>query len=272
MDADHLDIYGEVEEMYKAYKQLTLQLKKKGTLILGPGVDAYLDEEWLKELEAKKIKIVTIGRDIQLDKVTIEDSKYHFEVHLGEKRIKNVQSNLPGIHNLNNSLVACYIARELGMKKKEIRSALKKFKGIKRRFEIVHEGDKVLIDDYAHHPTELKNAIATVKKLYEDEKVLGIFQPHLYSRTSDFYRGFGEELSGLDGVIVLPIYPAREEPMDGVTSELIYNLITLDKKYLVEENELINKLATIAENYKVLITLGASDLDKHHDEIIKLIK
>ncbi len=271
MDADHLDIYGSVEEMYDAYRQLTLQIKKGGTLILGAGVHRHFDEEWRLQLEKRKIKVVRHLEEFDFKNVSIANTKYRFDAQIGEKSIKNLTSNLPGLHNVSNSLAACYVAKKVGVKKKKIRAALKKFKGISRRFELVHDGKKVLIDDYAHHPEELKHTIKTVKSIYSDRKVLGIFQPHLYSRTQDFYKGFAKELSGLDGVILLPIYPAREQPMKGVKSEMIYNLITLEDKYLVKESKLLKHVEKLKE-YDVIITLGASDLDKYHKGIIKLIK
>lgn len=272
MDADHLDVYGNVEEMYKAYQQLTYQVKKGGTLILGAGVHRHMDKVWLKKLKKRKIKVVRQLEEFDFENVHISNSKYHFDAVLGKnKKVIDIQSNLPGLHNISNSLAACYVTRELGVKGKNIRKALKKFKGIKRRFEIVYDKKKTLIDDYAHHPEELRNTVKTLKALYTNRKVLGIFQPHLYSRTQDFYEGFAKELSGLDGVIVLPIYPAREEPIKGVKSEMVYNLITLDDKYLVKESKLIKQLKKM-KDFDVIITIGASDIDKYHKEIIKLIK
>lgn len=272
MDADHLDVYGTVAEMYKAYEQLTYQIKKGGLLILGAGVKARIKGEWRANLEKRKIKIVVQLEDFDYSKVRIDKAKYMFDATIGGKEIKNLSSNLPGLHNLSNTLAAMVVARQLGVKKKKIRLALKKFKGIKRRFEIVHQGrNQVLIDDYAHHPEEVRNTVKTVKALYSGKKVLGIFQPHLYSRTKDFYKEFAEELSGLDGVILLPIYPARELPMQGVDSAMIYNLISMDDKHLATEKDLISTIKRI-KTYDVIITLGAADLDKNHKKIIELLK
>ena len=129
------------------------------------------------------------------------------------------------------------------------------FKGIKRRFEIVFEGKKVLVDDYAHHPEEVKHAVKTVKDLYQGKRVLGIFQPHLFSRTKDFYRGFAKELSALDRIVLLPIYPAREIPIEGIKSEIIFNLIPNENKAIVETDKLIDYLRNEKE-FDVIITIG----------------
>ena len=148
---------------------------------------------------------------------------------------------------------------------------LKNFKGIKRRFEWLHDEEKILVDDYAHHPEEVRYAVQTIKKLYPERKVLGIFQPHLYSRTKDFYRGFAEELAGLDEVWLLQIYPARELPMEGIESELIYNLIPKDNKRILHTDELIEELKN-KEDLDVVMTIGASDIDKYHGQIIDVLK
>ena len=272
MDADHLDIYGTVAEMYKSYEQLTYQIKKGGLLILGPGIKSRISDEWRERLEKRKIKIVAQLQDFDYKNTRVENAKYKFDAIIAGKEIKKLSSNLPGLHNMSNALAAIMVARELGVKKKKIRQALKKFRGIKRRFERVHEGKKqVLIDDYAHHPEEVRNTVKTVKTLYSGKEVLGIFQPHLYSRTQDFYKEFAKELSGLDKVILLPIYPARELPIPGVDSAMIYNLISMDDKYLTTEADLISTIKGI-KSFDVVITLGAADLDKHHKKIIKLLK
>ena len=270
MDADHLDIYGTVEEMYKAYKQLTFQIKENGLLLLGPDVARKMSYEWMKGLAEKGIRVKRMFKDFDYENIRVEDSRYYFDSR-GVSEIKNIKSNLPGLHNLKNTIVGIQICQELGLSNQEIKKAISEFKGIKRRFEIVFEGDRILVDDYAHHPEELKNAVETVKDLYPGKKVLGVFQPHLYSRTKDFYRDFADELSHIDGIIVLPIYPAREEPIEGIKSELIYNLIKSNHKYLEEAPGFINRIKEL-KDYEVIITIGASDLDKYHGEIIKILK
>jgi len=239
---------------------------------LGAGVSNRIVGKWRRKLEKRKIRIVSLLDEIDFDNISIRKARYQFDAVLKKKRIKKLKTNLPGLHNISNALAAIVVAKELGVKNKGIKKALRKFKGIKRRFELVYEGkDKILIDDYAHHPEEVRNTVKTVKTLYGTKKVLGIFQPHLYSRTKDFYKGFAKELAGLDSVVLLPIYPARELPIPGVTSGVIYNLIALDDKYLSTEKQLIDQIKEI-EEYDVIITMGASDLDKHHKNIIKLLK
>ncbi len=271
MDADHLDVYGDEDSMQAAYKQLTLQIKKKGVLVLGPGVTRKISSAWIDKLKKRKIKIVRILRDFDFDRIRIEDGKYTFNVRIGTMWLKDLEMILPGIHNIINASIAVLIAKLQGVDSKKIAMKLRHFKGIKRRFETVYRDEYVLIDDYAHHPEEIRFAVKTVKDMYPGKKVLGIFQPHLYSRTSDFYKGFADALKGLDGVIVLPIYPARELPIVGINSELIFNLIPKDEKFLAEEDELLDVVRELKE-YEIVITLGASDLDKHHKKLIKVLK
>jgi UDP-N-acetylmuramate--alanine ligase len=157
------------------------------------------------------------------------------------------------------------------MDAEKISEAVTAFKGIKRRFEIVHDGKQTLIDDYAHHPEELRNAVKTAKILFPERKVLGIFQAHLYSRTKDFYKEFAEVLSELDEIWLMEIYPAREEPIEGVSAEMIFNLIKKDNKKIVHGSALINELRK-RKDLDVLMTIGASDIDKYHEEIVKILK
>ena len=271
MDADHLDIYGNEESMIDAYEQLTYQIKKKGILILGPDVIRKLSSSWLEKLRKRKIKVVRILRDFDFDKIKIEDGQYSFDVRIGDMWLRDLEMILPGMHNIINASVSILVAKILGVDDRKIAMKLRHFKGIKRRFETVYKGDRVLIDDYAHHPEEINFAVKTVKDMYSEKKVLGIFQPHLYTRTRDFYKGFAKALAGLDGVIILPIYPARELPIEGITSDIIYNLIAMDEKYLVDEVDLIDTVKALKE-YDVVITLGASDLDKHHKKLVKELK
>jgi len=271
MDADHLDIYGDEESMLMAYEQLTCQIKKKGVLILGPDVIRKISSSWMEKLRKRKIKVVRILRDFDFDRIKIEDGQYSFDVRVGDMWLNGLEMILPGMHNIINASVSILVAKILGIDDRKIAMKLRHFKGIKRRFETVYKGDRVLIDDYAHHPEEINFAVKTVKDMYSEKKVLGIFQPHLYSRTRDFYKGFADALSGLDGVIILPIYPARELPIEGITSDIIFNLITMDEKYIVEEGDLIERVKQLTE-YDVVITLGASNLDKHHKKLVKTLK
>lgn len=270
MDHDHIDIYKDEAALYEAYGQLMDQVTDAGLIVLGPDVIRNVHVERLEKLARRNVKVVRIFNDFEFNSITINEGQYEFDFQYG-KKIKRFTSNLPGNHNLINTTLAIVICKELGLKDAEISKALKSFRGIRRRFQLVHSGDRVLYDDYAHLPEEVGYAVRTIKELYPTGKVLGIFQPHLYSRTLEFYQGFAKELSGLDGVILLPVYPAREEPMEGVESELVYNLITMDDKELVEAKNLLKTLKD-KKDYQVIMTIGAADLDKHHKDIIELIK
>ena len=271
MDADHLDIYKSVENMYAAYEQLCRQVQKGGTLIIDKKLLVHFSDSFTEDLGKSNVRIIDSDKDFAFDNVRIEDNKYAFDYRGLSESIDNVVSQLPGIHNVSNTAVAVTIALDYLEKSGLIRESLYNFKGIKRRFEIVYDEDKVLVDDYAHHPGELKYAVSTINELYPDRNVLGVFQPHLYSRTQDFYRQFAEELSLLDNVILMPIYPAREEPIEGIRSEIIYNLIPIDNKWIVNEGvEMLDLIKII--NADVVMTIGAADLDKYHIDIIKVLK
>jgi len=171
-----------------------------------------------------------------------------------------LKTNLPGRHNIENATVAIKIATELGLEEHEIRGGLEAFEGIKRRFEKVCESDGIVyIDDYAHHPTELNSAISAARELYPEKKLTGIFQPHLFSRTRDFVEGFAEALDELDEILLMDIYPAREEPIEGVTSEIIFEKLITENKELVTKESLMETLKN--KELEVLMTLGAGDID-----------
>jgi len=179
---------------------------------------------------------------------------------------------VPILINVENAVAAMAFAWLNGMPEEEIKRGIASFRGIKRRFEKHLDTPKIYIDDYAHHPQELAQSIKSVKKLYADKKVLGVFQPHLYSRTQDFYKEFAIALNLLDEVILVEIYPARELPIENVTSELIYNQIDNPKKILTTKAELTKVLAEKYNDFDVLITLGAGDIDTFIPKIIEELK
>jgi len=271
MDPDHLDVYGEVGEMRAAYVQLISQIKDGGLLILGPEVYRHISVHVENELRERGVLTLRMLKHFDFKNVTIQDHRYCFDYQEEGDVSGSLRSQLPGIHNLINTTLATKICRVLGLGMADIKESLDSFKGVKRRFEFVYEKNSVvLIDDYAHHPEELKYTVNTLSDLFFGKKVLGIFQPHLYSRTLDFYKEFADVLSGLDAVLLLPIYPAREEAMEGVTSELIYNLVRSDDKFLVTEHTLIDKINEL-NDYSIIVTIGASDLDKYHEKIKTVI-
>ena len=258
MDADHLDFYGAGEEVKKSYRIFGSQVKDKGKLIV--------NQKWLTEYLTKnedQDKVKTYGLesgDYYADNIRVTKGYFVFDFKSKLLDIVGLQFTLPGHHNIENATAAIAVALELGVSVDAIRRSLVSFKGIKRRFEIIYRDEKVVyIDDYAHHPSELKAAIHAARTLFPNKRITGVFQPHLFSRTRDFLQGFADELSTLDEVILLDIYPARELPIAGVTSEAIYKLITNDSKLLATKQHLLDVLAT--RDLEVLMTLGAGDID-----------
>lgn len=254
MDADHLDIYGESAELERSFRDFAGNLNINGKLFYKKGLP-------LEEDNRHYSYSITEKADVMGTNVRIENAQYYFDLSLNGKEIKDLQLGIPGWHNVENAVAASAIALEMGLTDDELRAGLKSFKGVKRRFEyIINTDNMVFIDDYAHHPTELTASINSVKSLYPDQKITGIFQPHLYSRTRDFADGFAESLSLLDELILLDIYPARELPMEGVTSEMILEKVTLTNKQVCSKHHLV----ALMKNKKpeVLVTLGAGDIDR----------
>ncbi|NNE27884.1 MAG: UDP-N-acetylmuramate--L-alanine ligase, partial [Saprospiraceae bacterium] len=270
LDADHLDIYKNVNEMHASYEALTYRVNNGGSIFLACDVQAYFSEDWRLEMASREIDVVELGVGFSYDNIQIEAGRFHFD-YSDEEGSQQMISGLVGEHNIMNATIALRIAKEMDAQTECLKDGLEKFKGIKRRFELLYEEGIVLYDDYAHHPSELQFAIATIKALYPNKKVLGIFQPHLYSRTQDFYQGFAEVLNALDEIWLLPIYPARELPIDGVQTEMIFNLIRNDNKYILKEEAWLDAIWK-KDDLEVIITLGASDIDKYHERLIEVLK
>ncbi len=271
MDADHLDIYENVDNMYAAYEQLCRQIQNGGTLIIDSKWLKYFSDTFLDDLSRSNVSIIDASKDFSFDNIEVVDNRYTFNYTGSRGKIENIVTQLPGLHNISNTSVAISVALHYTQDIDKVKDSIREFKGIKRRFEWIYDEEKVLVDDYAHHPEELRYAVSTINELYPDKVILGIFQPHLYTRTNDFYRGFADELSKLDKVILMPIYPAREEPIEGVCSEMIYNLIPIDDKWVVDSGS--NMLKKIEEiDADIVMTIGAADLDKYHSDIIKILK
>lgn len=190
----------------------------------------------------------------------MENGWFLFDFETKGIKWPDLKLGIPGNHNIENALAAIAVAIEMKLDLSQIKEGLKTFKGVKRRFEFIcREPDFVYIDDYAHHPAELEAFIKSVKMLYPDKKITGVFQPHLYSRTKDFASGFAESLSLLDEAILLDIYPARELPMAGVSSDLIFDRITSDKKHKANKENVLHLLKIL--DPEVLVTMGAGDID-----------
>ncbi|MGZ5243164.1 MAG: UDP-N-acetylmuramate--L-alanine ligase [Bacteroidia bacterium] len=256
VEADHLDIYGTFEELQKAYSDFGAKTKQNGKLIIEEKAHISSSEKMLSYRYG-----TSAGLDISATNIRIVNGMYVFDAELNGEKLPNLAMAVPGMHNIENALAAMAATREFIDSTDSFYEALKTFKGVKRRFEVIYKSDnKVFIDDYAHHPTEIKVTVETVKNLYPNKKVLGIFQPHLFSRTKDFAGEFAQSLNLLDEILILPIYPAREKPMIGVTSRLILDDIKNPNKRIVDKEELIQYL--INSDADVILTIGAGDIDK----------
>ena len=254
-DPDHLDIYGTAEQFKEGFRQFAMKLDPKGIC-----------------LQKEGLHLPSLGTTFTYA-VESESADYSvFNLHwidgflCGDIRLKNtwwrtVQFGLPGIHNAENALACVGLLHELGMDEIQIRSGLKNFLGVKRRFEyIIRTENLVYVDDYAHHPQEIAALVSSIKLLYPGKKITGVFQPHLFSRTKDFAEDFAKELSELDELILLPIYPAREEPIQGITSEWLFSKCKNTQKSIKKPSELLPYLSRYTEG--VLLTIGAGDIDR----------
>lgn len=254
VDADHLDIYGSKEFVEESYSLFAKQVSE--TLIVKKSIASKFGK-----LDAKTITYsVNEEADFSAKNIKIEDGQYVYDIHTPVGAIENVTIGLPGLHNVENSIAATAVARKMGVSDDAIRNALASFRGVKRRFDYqVKSRSVVYIDDYAHHPEELKACINSVRQLYPGKKMTGIFQPHLYSRTRDFAKEFAESLSLLDELLLMEIYPARELPIPGVTSEMLLKDVKCKSKKVVQKDDLLNVIRN--SEIEVLLTLGAGDID-----------
>lgn len=256
MDADHLDIYGDSASIEASFVEFADKIEDKSKLFIA------------KDLPLKGISVaVNESADYKATNIRIENSQYVFDVETPSETIKDIQFRLPGKHNLTNALMALAMAKTYGTSNENIISALASFKGIKRRFSYqIKTDDLVYIDDYAHHPTEINAVHQAISELYPNEKVLAIFQPHLFSRTKDFIDDFAKSLSAFEEVILLDIYPAREHPVEGVNSAWLLGKMTNANKKLVLKENLISTI--LNSDARVIVTIGAGDIG----ELVKPIK
>jgi len=257
MDADHLDIYGTAEAVEQAFIDFSGKLKPGGLLLTRVGLHR---EQDLKADRHIRYSLQNKMADAHAANIRMDHGSYEFDVLIKKWTIEKVRLNMGGMHNVENAVVAITIAHSLGIENEKIKVAVEDFKGVKRRFEYVIKNKKqIFIDDYAHHPEELKALISGAKSLFPQLKCTVIFQPHLYSRTRDFADGFAESLDMADDVILLPIYPARELPVEGVTSKLIFEKMKNYNKHLMSKEELLNNMNEKKDG--LFITAGAGDVD-----------
>ena len=256
MDADHLDIYGDSASIEASFVEFADKVTDKSKLFI------------TKDLPIEGVTCgVNEDANFTAFNIRIVNSQYVFDVRTPSETIVNIEFGLPGKHNLMNALMALAMAKTFGLPNEDIASALHSFKGIKRRFSYqIKTENLVYIDDYAHHPTEINAVHQAVRELYPGQKVLGIFQPHLFSRTKDFADDFAQSLAAFDEVILLDIYPARELPMEGITSQWVLNKIDNRNKKLVSKQELIPSI--LQSEAKVIVTIGAGDIG----ELVSFIK
>lgn len=263
MDADHLDIYKSHHDMLEAFKAFTGCIKRKGLLLLSDRHTHHLTRSWQNVLKRKDIIGLSFGMDdtanIQAHNVRVEDGYTVFDYQAHENYIADFKMRLPGTHNIENALVAISIAIYEGVPVEQIARSLENFGGIKRRWErVIDTGSTAYVDDYAHHPTEIAAAIDAARGVYPDRHITVVFQPHLYSRTQDFAEDFAKALDMADQTILCDIYPAREAPIDGVTSELIASHMAEDVPCM-HKDEVVDYLRNC--DLDVLMTLGAGDID-----------
>ena len=250
MDADHLDIYGDHSHLVESFRQFVSQIKEGGRLIYKKGLD----------LHGGKTYSANVLADIQAVNVKIKDGSFYFDFKSADMVIENIQLGLPGLHNIENAIAAIEVALHLGIEPDKIKNALASFRGVKRRFEfILKEPKHIYIDDYAHHPEELRACILAVKTLHPDKKLTTIFQPHLFTRTRDFAEGFSEVLSMTDQLIMLDIYPARELPIEGVNSTMILDKVSINAKQILSKEQTLDYIR--AKKPELLLTVGAGDID-----------
>ena len=267
MDPDHLDIYGTAENVEQAFIDFSARVKNGGLLLSKFGLKRGGE---LKAANHVSYHLNNEKADVYAANITMNNGSYQFDVITKNWKINDVILNMGGMHNIENMVAAITVAHDLKIDNEKIKAAVSSFKGVKRRFEyIVKNDEQVFIDDYAHHPDELRALLTGAKKLFPDKKCTIIFQPHLFSRTKDFANGFAESLSLADEIILLPIYPARELPMEGVNSEMILNKISNANKKVLPKSE----ITTWIKNNKteLLITAGAGDIDTLVEPIKKIL-
>jgi len=255
VDADHLDIYLTVENLEESFVAFTNNISPNGKLIMSEKVSS-------KKMKAKSKSLYGFsGADSKAENVRIQDGYFTFDYSDPDYTIKNIKLLQPGYHNVENAVAAIKTCLDQGLSVEEVKNGLSTYRGVKRRFEyIIRTKELVFVDDYAHHPVEIDAFLRSLKDLYPTRRVTAVFQPHLYSRTADFATEFGTSLSLADEVILLEIYPAREKPLKGVSSQLILDCIDHKNKRLVQKSEIVSALDPT--DLEVLATIGAGDIDQ----------
>ena len=253
-DADHLDIYGDHAKLLESFQLFVSQIKEGGWLYQYDGID-------LQDFTHNPSSVFGLyNGDFRTENLRIENAEMIFDVIYPNGKLTDCSLLTPGFHNVTNAIAAAAVCLKVGVSPEAVREGICSFKGVKRRFEYHIRSEKVVyIDDYAHHPTEIEAFLSSVKALYPTRKLTVVFQPHLYSRTNDFKEGFAKSLALADDLILLDIYPARELPMEGVTSSIIFDKVNLAQKILCTKTEVLDLLK--AKQPELLVTVGAGDID-----------
>lgn len=259
MDADHLDIYGAPEKLVESFNDFAALVPQSGKLFFKKGLP----------LKGETIGVEE-GADYEAINVHVENGSYLFDLKTPEKIISGFRCNLPGKHNLLNAVTALAMALEYGSPAEDLPQALAGFKGVKRRFSYkIKKDDLVLIDDYAHHPTEISAVHQAVREMHPGKKILAVFQPHLFSRTRDFGDDFAKSLSQFDRVMLLDIYPARELPIEGITSEWLLDKIENENKEMVTKDQLSEEIKKAG--FEVVVMMGAGDIGEMVTQVEKAL-
>jgi len=255
MDADHLDIYGEAEELQNTFQEFAAKVEEKSKFFYKKGLPL-----------AGKTIAIDEEADCQINNIKIENGTYVFDFLTAEENITNLKFSLPGKHNLMNAATALAIALRFGIEGESLKGGLESFKGVERRFTYhLKTESRVLIEDYAHHPEEILAVHQAVREMHPGKKVLAVFQPHLFSRTKDFADEFAASLSKFDEVMLMEIYPAREKPMEGINSNMLLNKISKETKSLVSRSYLANEVKN--SSAEIIVIMGAGDIG---DEVEKI--
>lgn len=255
-DPDHLDIYGSHDSVITSFKDFIRQINKGGHLIIHESIDELLT----KDIDHVNKHTYSMSRgQFFAGNITAKTGFFEFDLH-GFGKVEHIRLGVPGFHNIENAIAASVAAHQCGVDLKTIAKALESFAGVKRRFEFILKGKKIVyVDDYAHHPTEIEAFLKSMKSMYQNRKLTVIFQPHLYSRTRDFAEGFSKSLSIADEVVLMDIYPARELPIPGVDSDMLMDAITSKSKIRTGKAELMETLGKL--DIDVIATVGAGDID-----------
>lgn len=266
MDEDHLDIYKDKKDIANTFIEFADKINEDGVLIYNYSIGPFDGNQ------AKKISYSARNNTtIFASNIRIEVGEYVIDINTPSKKISDIHIKVPGIHNIENTLAAVSIAMELGISSSVIKQGIESFLGVERRMDYrIKNGSSIYIDDYAHHPEEIRSTVDTIRELYPKSSITGIFQPHLYSRTRDFAEEFAEQLSKLDHIILMSIYPAREKPIQGVTSEIISSKIVDSPCYIYNEEEILEYLTE--KKPEVLLTMGAGDINLLVPKIENVLK